>query len=165
MEGKHVYGGSNFKGSHGAYFGKFTVSMLGEKGNLFMAWWACVMITVMLCKLECLLELFKITFAFSCRCTNPPTATASMSLFCLEMCLLPSWRTCHTGGLWWGLKRKKKHKYCTDWSPALVTAACQAYSERYNKSASSVYSTITLDHLQIYTTTQSCRALLSANCM
>lgn len=98
MEGKHVYGGSNFKGSHGAYFGKFTVSMLEEKGNLFMAWWTCVMITVMLCKLECLLELFKITFAFSCRCTNPPTATASMSLFCLERCLLPSWRTCHTGG-------------------------------------------------------------------
>lgn len=40
-------------------------------------------------------------------------------------------------------EEKKKKKYCTDWSPELVTAACQAYSERYSKSALSVYSKIT----------------------
>lgn len=61
--------------------------------------------------------------------------------------------SCHTRGLWRGLKRRKKYKYCTDWSPELVTAACQAYSERYNKSALSAYTRTIMDHLQIYTTT------------
>lgn len=32
--------------------------------------------------------------------------------------------------------KKYIYKYCTDWSPEPVTAACQAYSERYSKSAS-----------------------------
>lgn len=70
-------------------------------------------------------------------------------------CLLPLWRTCRTGGVVMGTERRrwgeKKYKYCTDWSPEPVTAACQAYSERYSESASSVYSTITLDHLQYST--------------
>lgn len=46
-----------------------------------------------------------------------------------------------------------------------MTAACQAYSERYNKSALSGYSEIILDHLQFYTTTHTHHAFLSAQCL
>lgn len=87
MEGEtNVYGGSNFKKVHMEHtLGNLLFSMLGEKGNLFMAQWTCFMITIMLCKL-------KVPFQFLTKqvCShfyglqNPPIATVSMSSLCLE---------------------------------------------------------------------------------
>ena len=54
MEGEtNVYGGLQ-RFTWSILWEIYWFSMLGEKGNLFMARWTCFMVTIMLCKLQCL---------------------------------------------------------------------------------------------------------------
>lgn len=142
----------------------FYFSMLGKKGNLFYDSMNMLYDHDYVVQASELLEHWK--SCLSWLTYNPPRCYRAYQFILCIGCV-----SCQSGahaiqGLWWGLRRReKKYKYCTDWSPELVTAACQAYSERYNKSALSAFSTTTLDHLQIYTTTHCHHAFRSLLCV